>query len=220
MGNARERRSAEAIYDRVARFYDLYDAPMDALGGRKRRRRVLGRARGSVLEVGVGTGRNLEHYPAAVQLTGIDISKQMLDRARRRSRSLGLDVELRKGDVEHLALPDDAFDTVTATCVFCSVEHPVEGLREVVRVCKPDGQVLLLEHVRPRTRVLGWLFDRLSPFTRRLFGPEINRRTEENVHAAGLEVLDVRRDGIWREIVARPAPQPGGTRPAARTEGP
>jgi len=205
MRDGRERGNVEAVYDRVARFYDLYDAPMDWLGGTKRRRRVLGRARGSVLEVGVGTGRNLGHYPPNVQLTGIDISKRMLDRARRRSRDLGFVAELHHGDVEHLALPDDSFDTVTATCVFCSVEHPVEGLREVARVCKPDGQVLLLEHVRPRTPALGWLFDRLSPLTRRLFGPEVNRRTEENVDAAGLEVLDVRRDGIWREIIARPA---------------
>ena len=69
---------------------------------------------------------------------------------------------------------------------------------------KPAGQVLLLEHVRPRNHALGLLFDLLSPLTRRLFGPSINQRTEENVIAAELRITDVRRDGIWREIRAVP----------------
>ena len=75
---------------------------------------------------------------------------------------------------------------------------------EVVRGVRPDT-VLLLEHVRPRLALLGWLFDRLNPLVRRTLGPNINRRTEDNVEAAGLRTLDVRRFGIWREIVARPA---------------
>lgn len=107
-----------------------------------------------------------------------------------------------RGDVQHLPYRDAAFDTITATCVFCSVADPVAGLREVRRVVKPDGRVLLLEHVRPRTPPLGWLFDVLSPLTRRLFGPSINRRTEDNITATGLGIAEVRRDGIWREITA------------------
>lgn len=191
------------VYDRVARIYDIYDAPMEWLGGSRRRDRVLCRARGEVLEVGIGTGRNLGRYPPAIQLTGIDVSEAMLQQGRRRAERLGAAVALRRADVQQLPFPDASFDAVTATCVFCSVADPVQGLREVVRVVKPDGLVLLLEHVRPRTPLLGWLADRLSPLTRRLFGPEINRRTEENVAAAGLEILDVRRQAVWREIAAR-----------------
>ena len=190
------------VYDRVARFYDLYDTPMDWLGGARRRRRVLTRAAGRVLEVGIGTGRNIEHYPAGVQVTGVDLSGAMLGRARRRVASGGVVDGLVQGDAQRLPYRDAAFDTVTATCVFCSVADPVAGLREVRRVVKPTGQVLLLEHVRPRNRVLGWLFDLLSPLTRRLFGPSINRKTEENVATAGLRGTDVRREGIWREIRA------------------
>ncbi len=73
---------------------------------------------------------------------------------------------------------------------------------------KPDGEVRLLEHVRPTNPILGKVFDWLSPSTRRLFGPEINRRTEQNVEAAGLEITQIRRDGIWREIIARPGSPP------------
>ena len=93
--------------------------------------------------------------------------------------------------------------------MFCSVADPVRGLAELARVTRPDGWVLLLEHVRPRNRLLGRLFDWLTPLTRRVFGPEINGRTEDNAHAAGLHLVDVRADGIWREIHARPADPPG-----------
>jgi ubiquinone/menaquinone biosynthesis C-methylase UbiE len=166
---------------------------------------LIGGAHGRVLEVGVGTGRNLALYPEDARVTGIDVSERMLVRARDRAAGLEGEVELRQADAEALPFDDASFDTVTASCVFCSVEDPVQGLREVRRVVKPAGEVRLLEHVRPRNPVLGKLFDWLSPLTRRLFGPEINRRTEANVEAAGLEIVEVRRDGIWREIVARPA---------------
>ena len=195
--------SSAAVYDRIARFYDVMNAPMEMMGGAKRRVRLLSRARGRTLEVGIGTGRNLDLYGSDVDLTGVDLSPRMLERARERAVSLGRNARLEVGDVERLPFPADSFDTVTATCVFCSVENPVQGLREVRRVIRPDGRVLLLEHVRPRSAVLGCVFDRLSPLTRRLMGPEINRRTEESVLEAGLEIDEVRREGIWREIVAR-----------------
>lgn len=193
------------VYDRIAPLYDWYEAPMDLMGGRERRARVIGDAHGRVLEVGVGTGRNLALYPEGARVTGIDVSERMLVRARERAAELDRAVELRHADAEALPFDDASFDTVTASCVFCSVEDPIQGLREVRRVVRPGGEVRLLEHVRPRNPVLGKLFDWLSPLTRRLFGPEINRRTEANVEAAGLEIVEVRRDGIWREIVARPA---------------
>lgn len=204
------RSSVARVYDRIAPVYDLFEAPMEWLGGRRRRERIVEGARGEVLEVGVGTGRNLDLYPPDADVTGIDISEAMLERARKRASRLERSPELRVADAESLPFEDDRFDTVTATCVFCSVNDPVRGLEEVRRVVKPDGEVRLLEHVRPRNPVLGRLFDWLTPLTRRLMGPEINRRTEANVEAAGLEIVDVRRDGIWREIVARPSAGPVG----------
>jgi ubiquinone/menaquinone biosynthesis C-methylase UbiE len=107
--------------------------------------------------------------------------------------------------VQQLPFEQASFDTVAAGCVFCSVADPVQGLRELARVVKPDGQLLLLEHVRPESRLGGLLADLASPLSRRLFGPSLNRRTEENARAAGLELVEVRREGIWREIVARRA---------------
>lgn len=195
-------------YDRNARFYDLWDKPMDLMGVKSRRTRLLANARGETLEVGIGTGRNLAFYPDSVELTGIDVSANMLARARSAAERMDMRVTLEQADVQDLPFDDDSFDTVTATCVFCSVADPVAGLREVARVIRPDGQVLLLEHVRPRNRLLGWLADQATPIVRRLVGPEINRRTEVNIATAGLDVVDIRRWGVWREVIAVPEGTP------------
>ena len=90
------------VYDRVAAIYDLYTAPMEALGGRRARRRLFGHARGHVLELGIGTGLNLPSYPPGADVTGIDISPRMLARARRRARRAGLIAHLEIADIEHL----------------------------------------------------------------------------------------------------------------------
>jgi ubiquinone/menaquinone biosynthesis C-methylase UbiE len=198
---------AAAVYDRVAGIYDLYTAPMEALGASRARHRLFGRATGRVLELGVGTGLNLPCYPNQVQLLGIDISPRMLERARRRAARAGRTVELEVADIQNLPYPDGTFDTVTAACVFCSVDDPTRGLREATRVLRPSGELLLYEHVRPRNPALAWVADVLSPLTRRMVGPEINRRTEDNVIAAGLRIRQVRRRGVWREIVATRSPR-------------
>lgn len=205
------RRDVARVYDRLASAYDFYVAPMEWLGGHRARARLFARARGRVLEVGAGTGLNFRHYPPDVDLTAIDISPRMLERAARRGRSLGIHADCSLADVERLPHADASFDTVAAACVFCSVGDPVQGLREVRRVVKPDGQVLLYEHVRPTSPALGWLADAVSPLTRRLCGPSINRRTEDNVRAAGLQIVEVRRRGVWREIVARRASGEGAS---------
>src|SRR6266511_947599 len=150
------RRPAAVVYDRVAAVYDWYTAPMEALGGRRAHRRLVGR----------------------------------------RAAHAQLPVVLEVADIEALPYPDDSFDTVTAACVFCSVGDPVRGLREAARVVRPDGQVLLYEHVRPHNPILGKLTDLVSPLTRRLFGPELNRPTDPTAQAAGLHLSEVRRHGM------------------------
>jgi ubiquinone/menaquinone biosynthesis C-methylase UbiE len=177
---------------------------MEWWGTRRRRRRLIGQASGRVLEVGIGTGKNLEHYPPDTELSGLDVSPKMLARASRRAQRLGRPVVLETGDVAALPHASSTFDTVVATCVFCSVADPVTGLRELARVTKPDGRILLLEHVRPRNPFLGRLADLATAVTRRLFGFRANRHTEENVVASGLHLVEVRREGVWREMIARP----------------
>lgn len=163
-------------------------------------------AKPRLLEVGVGTGKNLWYYPEGVEAVAVDISEKMLERAWRRAQKLKKPVELLPMDAQALAFPDESFDVVVATFVFCSVPDPVLGLREIRRVLKPHGRVILLEHMRPRSERLGKLFDFFNPLAVRLTGANINRRTVENVRRAGLAIEDLKdlsAQGIVKRIVAR-----------------
>ncbi len=189
-------------YNRTAHFYDI----MDKMISSKLRLKVLSLAEGKVLEIGVGTGKNLRYYPPGCTVTGIDLSPGMLAKARARVTDALVPVELIEMDAQQLEFPDDSFDTVVATCVFCSVPDPVAGLKEIKRVCKPNGKVILLEHVRSENPFLGRLMDLLDPVSVRLIGPHINRRTVENVQASGLAIKQVENQGskILKLIIAQP----------------
>ena len=173
----RAAKATQRRYDRQALGYDLKDAPME-LFARALRRQLWGRIDGGrVLEVGVGTGRNLPYHPPQGGVTAIDISPKLLAKAARKARKKGQPVELGLMDAQRLAFADGSFDSAATTFVFCSVPDPLVGLAEVRRVLKPGGRFLLLEHVRSKNRVLGWLMDRLNPIAVRLSGANINRDT-------------------------------------------
>ena len=176
-------------YNRIAFLYDFMEAPMERLRFDSWRQQLTSRIAGpTALEVGVGTGKNLIFYPDDVNITAIDLSPRMLERARKRANKLNLNVNLQEMDVQHLNFADDSFDTVFATFVFCSVPDPVAGLQELRRVCKPDGKLLLLEHMRPENFVLGLIFDLLNPMIVRMMGANINRRTINNIWQAGWQI--------------------------------
>lgn len=116
----------------------------------------------------------------------------MLDRASQKARNLSIELALRQMDVQKLEFPNNSFDAAVATFVFCSVPVPVQGLRELGRVTKPDGDIWLVEHVRiNQPPVIGGMMDLLNPFVVRMMGANINRRTVENVKLADLQVLEV-----------------------------
>jgi ubiquinone/menaquinone biosynthesis C-methylase UbiE len=175
-------------YDRIAFIYDY----MDLIVTKKQRIEMLKMVRGEVLEVGVGTGRNLPLYPPGSSVTGIDISPAMLNKARQRILKSNLNVRLEEMDVQSMPFDNGTFDTVVATCVFCSVPDPVAGLKEVKRVCRHDGQIILIEHVRSETLIGGVIMDLINPINVRIIGNNINRKTVENVQRAGLNIIEVR----------------------------
>jgi len=188
-----------ARYNRIAPYYDLLEAFSERVF-KQWRRKLLVHARGRILEVGVGTGKNFPYYPKDADITGIDIAEKMLPYAKKRADELGLAVSLNEGDGQALSFPEDSFDTAVATFVFCSVPDPVLGLREMRRVVKPDGQILLLEHVRIDQPVIGLLMDALNPAFVYLLGPNINRRTVENVEKAGLSIQCIEHLGPMRMV--------------------
>jgi ubiquinone/menaquinone biosynthesis C-methylase UbiE len=195
-------------YQRVSRFYDLMEKVAEKRYHTLREQlwsKVIGEA---VLEVGVGTGKNMPYYPVGVQITGIDLTPGMLEQACRRAKTFGFDsrVDLQLGDAQAMDFPDNSFDTALATFVFCSVPNPLLGLREMRRVVRPGGKVLLLEHMRSPIETFGTLMDLLNPLVVRMMGANINRRTVENVRKAGLEIEhieDLAMGGIFKLIVAR-----------------
>ena len=188
----------KARYSRIAPLYDCLEAPMERIFHSRFRRHLFAHIPPcQILEIGVGTGRNLEYYPNGARVTAIDLSPRMLERARGRVGSRR--VTLLEMDAQALEFPDDSFDVVLATFVFCSVPNPVLGLAEARRVLKPDGKLLLLEHMRPEGQLIGSLFDALNPVVRRLLGPEINRRTILNLQAAGWKLLLV--ENLFSDIV-------------------
>ena len=196
----------QARYQRIAPLYDA----MEILAERryaKWRPRLWSLVQGpKVLEVGVGTGKNMPYYPDGVDVTAIDLTPGMLERARARATELDVAVDLQLGDVQDLGFPDVSFDDVVATFVFCSVPDPMLGLEEIARVLKPDGRLPLLEHVRSARPVLGALMDLLDPITNRLMGPHINRRTVQNVEQSDLHLEraeDLGAGGIFKLIVAK-----------------
>lgn len=187
-------------YDRLAPWYDLLESFVESWRFAGWRARLRQKIRGpSVLEVGVGTGKNMNYYPSGMSITGIDLSPRMLERAQKRAASMGLDVDLKEMDVQDLQFPDNSFDTVFATFVFCSVPDPIRGLKELRRVCKPDGRLILLEHMRPGNALLGLLFDVLNPMVVRMMGANINRKTRDNIRRAGWQI--VAEEGLSSDIV-------------------
>lgn len=181
------------IYDRNAPFYDAMEAPMEWLAVRRWRRRLVAGVSGRVLELGVGTGRNLALYPADVRLTAVDVAPKMLSRARARARKLGIDATFVQADMRSLPFEAASFDTVVTSFVFCSVADPRAGLAEARRVLEPGGHLRMLEHQRPEPPALAWVFDRLNPLAVRLTGANVNRETQRTVEEAGFASVNVRR---------------------------
>ena len=172
---------------------------------------ACGRAVGDVLEVAIGTGRNLAYYPDGIRLTGIDLSAQMLSIARDRAASLGREAGLRPGDAQALDFPDGSFDTVLCTLGLCAIPDERRAITEMARVLRPGGRLLLVDHVVAGPRVLRaiqWLYERISV---PLAGEHFRRRPLTFVRDLGfrIEESDRFRFGIVERLVARkPAEYP------------
>ena len=193
-------------YNRIAPVYDFMEGLAERSRYSKWREMLWSKVEGSdILEIGVGTGKNFPHYLKDAEITAIDFSEKMLSRAREKARKQGVQVGLQQMDVQNLEFEDNTFDTVVASFVFCSVPDPIRGLMQVKRVCKPEGKVLLLEHVLSANRVLAWLMNLTNPAAVRVVGANINRRTVENVTKSGLRVEQVTdlAAGIFKLIEAR-----------------
>ena len=168
----------------------LIKLAMQNKAAKAERARFLPLAFGKVLEIGIGSGLNIPFYPPNIEaLCGIDPSRGLLQMARKRAAGAPFPVELMEVSGERLPMEDETFDTVVTTWTLCTIPDPVQALREMRRVLKPEGPVIFIEHGRsPDARVLQWQ-NRLNPLWSRLAGGcNLNRGIDALIRAVGLEI--------------------------------
>ncbi|ASJ03461.1 ubiquinone biosynthesis protein [Thermococcus profundus] len=191
-------------YDRVAGFYDLLERPLNGFFN-PLRKRAVSFARGRTLEIGVGTGKTLPYYPSGVELYAVDGSEKMLEMAKKRAKELGINVNFRVAEAESLPFPDNYFDTVVSSFVFCTVPNPERAMAEIKRLLKPGGVAIFLEHTKSDSKLVDYLF--LLPM-KLILKPLLDDDPLRETHGLVGEYFEVEKEeghygGVVRLIVAR-----------------
>jgi ubiquinone/menaquinone biosynthesis C-methylase UbiE len=193
------------IQDKTAPRYDRRIGFFERVlfgGGREW---VCSQAEGDVLEIAVGTARNLPYYADGVRLTGIELSPEMLALAHQRQQALGREADLRLGDAQALEFEDASFDTVTCTLALCTIPEPRQAVREVHRVLRWGGRFLFLEHVRSPSAPVRAVQRALDPLAVRLEADHLVREPLDYLKPSGFEIERLERSkwGIVERIAAR-----------------
>jgi ubiquinone/menaquinone biosynthesis C-methylase UbiE len=193
------------IQDKAAPKYDRQISFFERVLFGDGREWVCSRARGEVLELACGTARNLPFYPAEVELTGIELSPEMLAIGKARAAELGRAADLRLGDVQDLAFADESFDTVTCTLGFCTIPDTGRAAAEALRVLRPGGELLMLEHVRSPARAVSGVQRLLEPLAVRFEADHLLREPLDYLPGVGFEISEVHRSkwGIVERLRAQ-----------------
>jgi len=195
-------------YQRLARLYDLLDLPFEFRRYQPMRREMWQGLKGDILDAGVGTGRNMAFYPEDARVTGIDLSAAMLAQAHIRKEKLGTDVTLMEADIMDTGLADDSFDAIVASFLFCVLEsdQQLPALRELGRICRPGSEIRILEYAISENPMRRFVMTLWAPWVWLVYGAGFDRRTEEYVAKAGLDLVEVRYlfSDIVKMLVIRP----------------
>jgi ubiquinone/menaquinone biosynthesis C-methylase UbiE len=203
----------EARRQTYAKDAPKYDEEMDFVErrvfGQEHRSWACSQAMGDTLEVAIGTGLNLPHYPADVRITGLDLSSEMLGIAQSRATELGLSVAFKEGDAQEIPFADGTFDTVVCTYAMCSVLDEARTISEMKRVLKPGGRLILVDHIRSSFKPIFWVQRLVELVSSRRDGEYQTRRPLLQVNAAGFDIVASNRlrAGIIERLVAV---KPGG----------
>jgi ubiquinone/menaquinone biosynthesis C-methylase UbiE len=188
-----ETAKARRVWDRGAPAYDRQIVLLERIWFAGGREWIGARARGRILEVAIGTGRNLAYYSAGADVTGIELSPAMLALARERAASLHRPADLHEGDAQHLPFGDARFDTAVCVLSLCAIPEPRKAISEMYRVLAPGGRLLLVDHIGSSwapVRAAQWLLERV---TIRTAGEHFTRRQLPAVRAAGFRIVETER---------------------------
>jgi ubiquinone/menaquinone biosynthesis C-methylase UbiE len=191
--SAQETNRVRAVQDKHAGGYDRQIAFFERILFGDGRAWVCSQARGRTLELAAGTSRNLPFYPPDVELTGVELSPEMLALARQRASKLGRSADLRLGDVQSLEFADESFDTVTCTLGFCTIPDTTAAAGEAYRVLRPGGQLLMLEHVRSPVRGVRAGQRLLEPLAARFEADHLLREPLDYLPGVGFQIDEVKR---------------------------
>ncbi|MFQ5717856.1 MAG: class I SAM-dependent methyltransferase [Nitrospinales bacterium] len=190
--------SSQGKYDRIAGFYD-YLKGGDTRRWGKAQTVFFKQMRGKVLYAGIGTGQEIVHFPPGLDISAIDISPNMIQGAQKRITEYSGKIRPVLMNVEDLGFPADCFDTILTVCMLCTAERPVRGLRELRRVLKPNGKIMMFEHVLSKNPIYGAILKMMNVVTTRVSGTHLDRDTVGNLRQAGFQV-DSKRN-IYLDIV-------------------
>jgi ubiquinone/menaquinone biosynthesis C-methylase UbiE len=201
---ATETERVRGVQDKLAPKYDRSMGRWEKVlfgGGREW---VCGQASGEVLEIAVGTGRNLPFYPSDVQLTAIELSPNMLLIGRKRAADLGREVDLRLGDAQELDFPDQSFDTVVCTFALCTIPDERKAIAEAHRVLRPGGRFVLIEHVRSPVFFVRAVERLIEPLTVRFEADHLTREPLDHLEPVGFRIEQIKRSklGIVERVSA------------------
>jgi len=175
-------------YNRFARFYDSMEVLVEKRLFKRLREETINKLTGNILEIGVGTGKNLPHYNTKANVTGIDLSPKMLEKAKEKLKKLNKKFNLLQMDAQNLKFKDNSFDYVVGSFVLCSIPDPIKALKEIKRVSKPKGKIIFIEHVLSKHKLIALWEQIHNPITSRLFGFNVNRDTKKNILSSGINI--------------------------------
>ncbi len=185
-------------YDGVAKYFDLFRAG-DMRRWGPSQRILFKNLRGKVLYIGIGTGQEIVNFPAGLDITAADLSYEMLRQSQSRVQNYSGKIHRCQMDAGTTGFRDDTFDTIVTVCVLCSVKQPISCLQELKRVLKPDGELVMFEHVLSHNPVYALILKSMSFITEYLEGTYLDRDTVTNVEKAGFTIRS--HKNVYLDIV-------------------